>query len=423
MRSFFVEGYGCSLNISETESVAGFLRKSGFEQVSDFASADFVIINTCSVKQVTEQRMLSRISFLFQKKKLGAKLIVVGCLAAAQGGTVSKINKEIIVLDTKLSSLCRALGLPVKDFSPEIIPIKSHELISIIPISTGCLGNCAYCSARIARKNLVSYSQESICKAVENALSVSMSSSASREIWLTSQDLGCYGFDINSSLPNLLKEILKIKGDFRIRLGMMNPNHFIKIKEDLMPLFADKRLYKFLHLPLQSGSDKILSLMNRKYSVKDFVGCVDYARLQVSEITIATDIIAGFAGESEADFKKTLSILKKIKPDVVNISRFGKRVGTLAQKMSDQVSEQVKKDRSRVLTKLCDSIFEKKNKNVVGACFECLVSERANNGFNARTNSYSTVFVKSGFGEFVLVRITQLRKHYLVGDVVKKCGK
>ena len=420
MKSFYLEGYGCSLNISETESIAGFLAINGFEKVSDFSRADFVIINTCSVKQVTEQRMLSKIKLLFAQKKKSSKLIVFGCLASAQHEMVANINKEIIVLDTNLSSLCRALGIKEAEFSPIVPKIKLRELISIIPASTGCLGSCTYCSARLARKELHSYPKESILRALENALQGDNVNASSKEIWLTSQDLGCYGFDIGSSLPELVKALLRVNGNYRLRLGMMNPNHFIRIKEELMPLFNDKRLYKFLHLPVQSGSDKILRKMNRKYSVKDFIKCIKYARECFPKITLSTDVIVGFPGETKKDFASTISLLKKIKPDIVNVSRYGKRQNTPAEKMAGQIPEKEKKRRSKVISKIADVFFSQKNRNLAGKDVICLVSERTRNGFNARTDEYTTVFVKKGFGKFVKARVLQVKAHYFVGEVVKE---
>jgi len=414
MKSFFVEGYGCSLNLGETEQLCGFLKKNGFILKKDFKKADFVIINTCSVKQATEQRMIFRIKFLLEHKKPLARLIVFGCLASSQRPLIERISKEIIVLDTSLASLCRALGIKEENFSPQVIPMKSREFISILPISTGCLGACTYCSARLARKELHSYSIESILFGMKSAFS-----SGSREIWLTSQDLGCYGQDIGTSLPELLTALLKVKGDYRIRLGMMNPNHFKKIKNELIPLFKDERLYKFLHLPLQSGSDKILRAMNRKYSVKEFIECVSFARKNVSNITISTDIIAGFPNETKMDFEKTISILKKVKPNVVNISRFGKRTGTLAKNMPNQILEIEKKERSKVLAGICDEISLKENKKLVGECVKCLVSEKARGGFNARTNEYRPIFLKEGFGHFVQAEILEAKAHFFLGRVIK----
>jgi len=413
---FYIEGYGCSLNISETEKISGYLKEKGFKKTISILRADFIILNTCSVKQVTEQRMLSRVDFFLEHKKPSAKIIATGCLSAAQPKSFLNISKNIIVLDTKLSSLCKVLGIEEKEFSPLINSVNSRECVSIIPISVGCLGACTYCSAHLARKDLHSYSVEEIKQSFKSAID-----SGAKEIWLTSQDTGCYGFDIGSDLPSLLKELLKEKGDYRIRLGMMNPNHFIKIKKELIPLFEDARLYKFLHLPLQSGSDRVLEKMGRKYSVKEFFSCIDYAKKNIPFVSLATDIIVGFPGESEKDFGLSVNAVNKAGFDVVNISRFGKRKGTVAEKMPSQLGEEIKKERSRVLSVLCKTIFEKNNSSFVGKKVLCLVSEKTANGFNARTNEYRTVFIK-GFdlvlGKFVKIKLVSVNGHYFKGVVV-----
>jgi MiaB/RimO family radical SAM methylthiotransferase len=361
--------------------------------------------------------MLSRISFLFENKGSGAKLFVFGCLSAARGAPIKKISEKITVLDTNLESLCRALKIKPKKFSPEMKSVKIREMISIIPIATGCIGGCSYCITKIARGELHSYSEKEIEVAFKKAMAESM------EIWLTSQDLGCYGVDSNSSLPKLLKRLLKNEGDYFVRLGMMNPNHFKKIHKQLMPLFENRRLYKFLHLPVQSGSDRILKAMGRKYSGKVFLNCLKVARASQPNITISTDVIVGFPGETKADFEKTLALLGRAKPDVVNISRFGKRPGTAASLMKPQVQESEKKERSRKISSFCKDLFLEKNKKLVGKEFDALVSEKAGNGFfTARTDCYRPVLVKSCFGKFVRVRITKAYSNFFEGEIVS-CRK
>ena len=151
MKKFYVEGYGCSLNIGETEQIAFFLEKNNFKKTNNSKEADFIIINTCSVKLVTQQRMLFRIEKMLKEKKQKTKIIITGCLAATNKKEIQKISKDIIVLDTKLESLCEALGIKTKTFSPKISHKKTHQHVSIIPISVGCLGNCTYCATKIAR--------------------------------------------------------------------------------------------------------------------------------------------------------------------------------------------------------------------------------------------------------------------------------
>jgi MiaB/RimO family radical SAM methylthiotransferase len=290
---------------------------------------------------------------------------------------------------------------------------RKHEIISIIPVATGCIGNCAYCITKLARGDLCSYSEKEIEGAFRKA------ASESKEIWLTSQDLGCYGLDINSSLPKLLKRLLNVKGKYFVRLGMMNPGNFKKIRKQLMPLFKNKHLYKFLHLPVQSGSGRILKAMGRKYNKMDFLGCVRIARSHCPEITIATDVIVGFPGETRKDFEETLSLLSKARPDVVNISRYGKRPGTLAARMQSQLSEAEKKARSRELSSFCRNLFLEKNSSLVGEEFEALVSEKAKGGFfTARTENYRPVLVRSRFGKFIKVRIMGAHSHFFDGEII-----
>jgi threonylcarbamoyladenosine tRNA methylthiotransferase CDKAL1 len=413
LKKFFLEGYGCSLNIGETEQISGFLNRNSFLRTKKINSADFIIINTCSVKMVTEQRMISRIKKLFEEKKKMAKIIVVGCLAATNKKQLQKLFPEVIILDTKLESLCTALNISKKSFSPKIIEEKSHKEISIIPISVGCLGNCTYCATKIARGELMSYSPKQINDSFKRALK------HSKEIWLTSQDLGCYGFDINTNLVGLLKTLLKNKGNYRIRLGMMNPNHFKKIRSQLLPLFNDKRLYKFLHLPVQSGSNKVLKRMNRFYTTKQFEENISYIRKRIPSMSISTDLIVGFPGETKDDFNKSLALLKKIQPNILNISRYGKRNGTIASDLNGQLSEGEKKERSKELSIISRKIFLERNKQFIGQKMSAFVNEKSDKGaFTARTDNYLPVLVDKGFGKFVQIEISEAFSHFFKGKVL-----
>lgn len=233
--------------------------------------------------------------------------------------------------------------------------------------------------------------------------------------------MGCYGFDTGHYLPELIKTLLKNKGEYRIRLGMMNPRHFKKIRDDLIPLFKDDRLYKFLHLPVQSGSNTILKKMNRGSVVKDFVDAVKFSRKLVPDIRISTDIIVGFPGETEKDFEKSINLIKKTRPNMLNISRFGKRKGTVAESLPNQLSESEKKDRSRRLASISQEIFLKDNLNMLGFKGVALVSQKAkSNGFVARTNNYSSVLVDNKFGSFVNLEIINVFPNFFEGKILKK---
>ncbi len=411
---YYVEGYGCAFNLAETEQIKGLFEKNNFTSTAKPSEASILLVNTCAVKDTTEKRMLHRLKTLFKEKTPNGKLIAFGCLAATRQETIQKISDEIIVLDTDLESLCKVLEVEVEKFSPKMKKVESKELISIIPISVGCLGSCTYCATKIARGDLHSYSIDVINKSFQDALT------HSKEIWITSQDLGCYGFDQNTNLRNLLETLLKNEGKYFVRLGMMNPNHFLMQHNEIMKIFDDSRVFKFLHIPLQFGSNRILKEMNRQYNAEQFVKCVELARKEVPEITVATDVIVGFPGETEKEFEETLDVLGKIKPDVINIARYSKRPETNAAQMQNQLQEGEKKERSKKLTEFRAKLFNEKNEKMVGKTFEALVSEKKYEGsFIARISTYRPVVVPEKYGKFVKVKITKASTNFFFGKIIK----
>ncbi len=414
MPNFFVEGYGCSLNKSDTEQIRNFLESRGFS-FSQLEKADFAIINTCAVKQPTEFKMLKRIrSLFFLSKKFGFKIIVFGCLAEINPKEIEKISPTIIQIGPRLEKLAEFFSLDAVPFAPEL-PVSNScpgKLVSILPICRGCLGECAFCAVKKARGALHSYSIESLDKKFKELLK------HSKEIWLTAQDTGCYGKDIGTSLAKLLKTLLQNQGDYRVRIGMMNPHHLKKMLSSLLKLLNDKRIYLFLHVPLQSGSDRMLKLMNRKYDTKLFVSAIKKIRKEFPGISLSTDIIVGFPSETEGDFKKTLAVLKKLEFDIVNVSRYGKRPFTSAAKMLQQVFEWEKKKRSRSASELCKQISLKRNKRFLGKTMQIFVNEKGRGkSFVGRSQNYKPVVImQNRLGEFVKVKIKKAFPTYLIGE-------
>ncbi len=409
----FVEGYGCSLNKADTEQVQGFLKSHGFELVSKPEEAELLVVNTCAVKEQTQSKMLRRIRELkTTAEKKNRVLVVFGCLPKIDPASVEKISPKIVQVGPSLSELASFLKLPLQDFSPMLEEQRSQGFVSIIPISRGCLGQCAYCSVKNARGKLKSYSVEELSSKFGKAIK------ETPEIWLTSQDCGCYGFDLNTNLPNLLEALLKNKANFRIRVGMMNPGHLSNFLGQYLKLFDDSRLFRFFHIPVQSGSNKILKAMNRQYLPEDFLRAVKRIRSRFPEATISTDVIVGFPRETTPDFEKTVSLLKKAEPDIVNISRFGARPRTLAEKMPGQLHGRVKKERSRILTGLCREIALKRNNEMVGRTELVLFDEPGKKGsLIGRTLNYKPVAVKRGkLGCFQKTRIKRAFPTYLAGE-------
>ena len=238
---------------------------------------------------------------------------------------------------------------------------------------------------------------------------------------MTSQDTGAYGRDINLTIVDLLKEIVTIKKKFMIRVGMMNPNFVLEMLDKLIEIYKNPKLFKFLHIPVQSGNDEILGLMKRKYKVEDFRKIVEKFRENFDEITIATDIICGFPGETEEQFKDSLLLIDDIKPDVINISRFEARPGTDAFKMEEQIPGGVIKDRSRKVTSDFDWIGFRVNKKWDKWEGDVLIDGKGKNNTSIGRNfAYKPIVVQGEFklGEHVKVKIVNVTKHYLIGEKI-----
>lgn len=329
--------YGCPSNIADCEMALGLLQKTGFEIVDDSGKSDLNIIFTCIVKKPTEQRMVQRIQ---QLTKTGKPLIVAGCMPKTSQRAIEKINPNASligpdsiehIVDAVRAALEGKKVIFVGDerkTKPGLPRVRKKESVGIVPISIGCLSDCSYCAVKFARGRLKSYPIEKIVKDVE-----ALVKDGCKEIWLTSQDNGCYGLDIGTSLAELLEEVCKIKSNFKIRVGMMNPTHIKNFLDELVDAYKNEKIMKFLHLPVQSGSDRILQTMKRGYTVAKFEKIVERLKKEIPNLFLSTDVIVGFPGESDEDFQATAELMKKIKPDKVNVSKFGAHAGTKAAKM------------------------------------------------------------------------------------------
>jgi MiaB-like tRNA modifying enzyme len=341
----YIETYGCAANQADSATMIHLLKD--FEFVEDFNDADVIIINTCGVKGSTENKILARLEDFGERN-----VIVAGCLPKIIEKTLrTKFPKYSLigpdqVLEIENVVKCVAEGERVIELHSKhtkLVAVDNVGEVQPILISQGCLGNCAYCAAKLARGNLHSFPVKDVKAAVKNAVE-----KGAKKILLTSQDTGAYGKDIGTDLPALLKELVSLNGEFKIRVGMMNPNLVNEFIDELLESFKNQKIIKFLHIPVQSGNDEILKKMNRHYLVEDFKHIVRRFREEIPEITISTDIICGFPGESEEQFKDTLKLVEEIKPEVLNISKFYPRAGTEAKKM-EQLPTKVIKERSRKL--------------------------------------------------------------------------
>lgn len=416
MKRVHVEGYGCSLNKGDTEKISALLKDAGYRLEGQADKVDFIVVNTCAVKAPTENKMLKRIRELGRiANKNSSQLIVCGCLPLISPNKILEAYDRAVLLGVDLGEIAGFFGISFPKSELEIENIRVNPAISIIPIARGCIGACAYCCVKQARGELKSYSIEEINRAFIKALA------GTKEVWLTANDTGCYGLDLKTDLSELLAVLLENKGEYRIRIGMMNPANAKKFFPKLLKAMENERVYKFLHLPVQSGSDSVLRLMERDYSVKEFEWLIEKTRYKFPDATIATDIIAGFPGETERDFKKSLELIERVRPDIVNVSRFGLRPNTSAELLKERIHGRIAKQRTRILSMKAREIALERNKRFIGRTEHILVSERGIKGnFVGRNNSYKVVVVKSArLGEFYNARIERAFPTYLLGEIVE----
>ncbi|OII76098.1 radical SAM domain-containing protein [Cryptosporidium andersoni] len=404
-----MRNFGCNHNRSDSESMNGLLVEYGYEIVNELDDCDLIVINSCTVKGPSEMSCKNLVETALNKKKF---VVVTGCIPQAERTLpwlknvsvlgVSYIHRiveiveltlqgnivEMISMNSDLSAISTATKQDKATSSrlpPLSLPkIRRNSLVEIITVSVGCLGNCTYCKTKYSRGNLGSYTIETILNRVKTSLKEGI-----KQIWLTSEDTGAYGKDIGTNLSSLIYQILNIiPPDVMIRIGMTNPPYILNQIQDMVEVLSHPNVFEFLHIPVQSGSNKVLTNMRRDYTREDFCKLVDEISNQLSLITIATDIICGFPGETEEDHQDTVELIKKYKFPVINISKFYPRPGTPAAKMK-AVPNGISKRRSLEITNIFHSL--KHNE-------ELLEKLRLNTKYNLST-SISDIIVRVWFIE------------------------
>jgi MiaB-like tRNA modifying enzyme len=399
----WVEAYGCSASIADSEMIGGLLKDGGYDIASSQAEGALSVIVTCSVKDTTEHRMVSRINYLTQS---GKPLVVAGCLPKADRATVEMLSPAASILgphsierilDVASSALSGSRLVVLEDSSSDKINIprlRVNPLVSIVEIASGCLSECTFCQTKLAKGWLRSYRVGDITRQIRNDIEAGC-----KEVWLSSTDNGCYGKDIGSDLVELLTACCSISGNFRIRLGMMNPMYLPGMIDRLVDLFHESnKLFKFIHIPVESGSDAMLRKMKRGHTSAIFLHEVQALRRKMPEMTISTDIIVGFPSETEDDFRQTLEVISKTEPDIVNISRYGARRGTESAMWADKrISSRVAKERSGRLHNLAKEISINRNSLWKGWEGDILIDEIGNSGIaQGRNYAYKPVMLPGG---------------------------
>ena len=420
MAKIFVEAYGCSASFADSEMISGLIVNGGHTLATNASESDLNLIVTCSVKDTTANKMMHRIKSL--KKK---PLIVAGCLPKAEKSNVEKFTENASLLGPNslgktlevINSTLRGnkqIALEDVDISKVGLPkVRLNPTVGIVEIASGCMSECTFCQTKLSKGDLSSYRLGDIVRQVQTEIR-----EGCKEVWLTSTDNGCYGFDIGTDLPTLVNTVTEIPEDFMIRVGMMNPMYMPRIKKNLIEAYDNDKVFKFLHLPVQSGSDKVLNDMKRGHTSETFKEIVKKVKRRFENFTISTDVIVGFPSETEEDFQKTITLLDETKPDVVNLSKYSARPGTDAAKLKQIDAAEIKR-RSKIVFEQINKISMESNKKWIGWKGKVLFDENTEEGIKGRNYAYKPISVndKVSIGQSHVVEITNVTRKRLIGKI------
>ena len=396
MAKIFLETYGCTLNQSDSDIMESLLKNAGHTiergiiSQSSISEYDHIIINTCTVKKPTEQKILNKLEKL---SKTNNNFIITGCLASASPELIKKAIPNAKLLKTnevvKILEVIDPITYVQKSGEKPNFLNNNNNIIARIPISEGCLSSCSFCETKFARGPLKSFSEDVILRAIKNSVI-----NNAKEIELTSQDVGAYGADKKTNIAELISHATNIDGEFMMRIGMLNPEHLHKYFDDLILSYKSPKIFKFIHLPIQSGSDKVLKNMKRRYKIEDINNYIKELRKKIKGISIMTDIIVGYPSESYYDFTCTKEFILNIKPNITNISKFWQRPHTPASKMKQLTSNEIK-ERSTKLSRLVRAMQAKEYKKSKGSIIEVLVTESNKGFFSGRDIYYRPIAISS----------------------------
>lgn len=406
MPRVYVETYGCALNHADTAVMLSVLARRGYRRVEDPEEADVLIVNTCTVRSETEERMRRAIARLREvARRRGARLVVAGCMATAQPYTVKKLAPEAVLVATHSVHLVdRAveegvdlLGEPERPktvYLPEP-GLMARGRVAEVPVADGCMGDCSFCLTKLARRRVLSRPLESVVGLVE-----ALARRGVVEVRLTGQDVAVYGMDIygRRALPELLERVAEIPGRFMVRVGMMSPDQVEPILDEFLEAMRNPRFFKFFHLPVQSGDDRVLKVMRRRYTVDQYRALVREIRAKIPGAMIATDIIVGHPGEDEEAFENTLRLVEELRFERVHVAQYTPRPRTVAAGLP-QVPDPVKKRRSKRLMALVERIGLEEHQRYLGARAEVIIVSRGERGgLDAKLYNYMPVVLPEDAG-------------------------
>ena len=450
MKHVYIETMGCQMNKSDTERILGMLSNIGYDEVKEPEKADLLMVNTCSIRQLSEDKAFSQLGVWGKWKQDGKdiKIGICGCVAQQKANKVfSRAPYVDFVLGThKIYSLpeiikrinngervceCTETNATEDNIAKEYNIERVKGVNAWIPITEGCNNFCTYCIVPYTRGRERSRLPEIILKEAKDALN-----SGFKEITLLGQNVDSYGKDFPTKLPEreelknyrlaqLLRDLNAIEGNFRIRFVTSYPTD---ITDELIETVVElDKVCEYFHIPMQSGSSEVLKAMNRRYDRETYAKIVKKVRQMVPDVTITSDFIAGFPGETEEQFKETLTAIDEFELDYCNVAAYSPREKTVAAKWVDKfIPEDVKNERFQRLNHKIQENCLKSNLKYVGREMEVLVEsfyEHKGKMINSgKTRNFKTVHIpcdKDLTGQFINVKISGAKTWYLKGELVK----
>ena len=431
---YYITTMGCQLNENDSEKLAGIVEGMGFEKTEKLEEADLVIYNTCCVRENAEERLFGKLGELKKQKEEKGTIIAIGGCMMQEPAMLEKIKKSYnytdIVFGThtlhKFEEDLKKVfenGKKVRDVIDidgeviEDLPIKRNDNFKAsVTIMYGCNNFCSYCIVPYVRGRERSREPEKILEEVEM-----LAKEGYKEITLLGQNVNSYNGRENYKFANLLNDVCKIDGIERVRFISPHPKDFT---DDVIEAIANNpKIARVLHLPLQSGSSAVLKKMNRKYTKEQYLELVDKIKTRIPDVVLSTDIIVGFPGETEEDFEDTLDVVRKVNYEQVFMFIYSRREGTVADKMENQIPEEIKHKRFDRLKELFDSRVSENNQKYIGTTQKILVDGYSKNDketLTGRTDTNKVVNFKGNkdlIGKMINIKITEEHKWYLSGKI------
>ena len=423
-RKVAVLSEGCAANFGDGEEIGERFAREGFSVQFEMPSEtpDAIVLNACTVKGITSATKLAK---KIRSQFANVPVWVTGCATDDLKRALLKLfpdfcfgPKDAHKNEAAFQEFTNKLSFKKSEVL-EVPDLTSHAGIGIVNIEEGCLDSCTYCSTHLVKGTLRSATPESILRRVQRKVE-----SGAKEIFLTGQDTSCYGFDIKTNLAELLQQVIvHVPGDYKIRLGMGNPRHALRYLDALLDTFEDEHLYKFVHIPVQSGSDKILKAMYRRHTHKEYLQIAEAFKTRFPHMTLGTDIIVAFPGETREDFEESVKLVKETRPSICNITRFVPREGTPAFALKNEVLKEERYARSAELSQIFQQIALENNRSFIGKEERVTVEKAGQRAGTtiARDEAYRPVALQGNYpvGESLYVRIRDAETFALIAEPIQ----